>query len=426
VTAEPGAARVRRAMSPGRTDGAAGNLDIAQRPDLLALERGTGLVLGLDGREVLPAPSGRSPRVVLEATIEKALQRSPCVVSFSGGRDSSAVLAVAASVARRHGLPLPVPVSLVFPDSRSADAHEWQELVVRHLELPDWQRIVLTDEMDIVGPIAAPVLFRHGTMSPFNAFFHVPIFERAAGGSVLSGAFGDEIMTADWAWHRENQVAQRRARLLPMDVARMAVASSPSWSRSAFLRIRDRAKASPLRRPGWLRESAFETVLRTRKQLRARESLSFDRSVRNVLWPLRSRALGYQSMRTLAADHDVHYEAPFSTGDFVAAVCAQQSWRMPATRAAALADLAGDVLPVRLPTRTDKAWFDTSFFNRHARAFAREWDGSGVDHDYVDADQLRENWLTADEPDARTYVLLQQAWLTAQGLADQRLAGRDG
>ena len=56
-----------------------------------------------------------SPRAALEAVVLRALLRPPCLVSFSGGRDSSLVLAIASDVARRHGLPLPVPATNRFP-----------------------------------------------------------------------------------------------------------------------------------------------------------------------------------------------------------------------------------------------------------------------------------------------------------------------
>ena len=52
-----------------------------------------------------------APRAALDQAILSGLQRAPCVVSFSGGRDSSLVLAAAVDAARRHGLPLPVPVT---------------------------------------------------------------------------------------------------------------------------------------------------------------------------------------------------------------------------------------------------------------------------------------------------------------------------
>src|SRR5690606_42164979 len=52
-----------------------------------------------------------TPRAALEAVIGRALRRPPCYVSFSGGRDSSAVLSVATGVARRGGLADPVPLT---------------------------------------------------------------------------------------------------------------------------------------------------------------------------------------------------------------------------------------------------------------------------------------------------------------------------
>jgi asparagine synthase (glutamine-hydrolysing) len=61
-------------------------------------------------------------------------------------------------------------------------------------------------------------------------------------------------------------------------------------------------------------------------------------------------------------------------------------------------------------SRRSKATFNHQFFGPATRAFADAWDGSGVDHDVVDADRLRQEWL-ADCPDGRTMGLLQEAWL---------------
>ncbi|HEY2429742.1 MAG TPA: hypothetical protein VGI06_12480, partial [Acidimicrobiales bacterium] len=60
------------------------------------------------------APARSDPRAALEAAILDGLRRPPCIVAFSGGRDSSAVLAVAVDAARRHGLAPPVPLTHVF------------------------------------------------------------------------------------------------------------------------------------------------------------------------------------------------------------------------------------------------------------------------------------------------------------------------
>ena len=91
---------------------------------LAPLEVATGLVLGVDPRREVVAPRldvAESPLRAFERAVLPALRRGPCLVSFSGGRDSSAVLAVATGIARREGLPLPIPVTNVFPGAATTD-----------------------------------------------------------------------------------------------------------------------------------------------------------------------------------------------------------------------------------------------------------------------------------------------------------------
>ena len=124
--------------------------------DIAPLELASGMVRGTDP-DVGPLPTvdpGLTARAAFQDVMRRALSRPPCVVSFSGGRDSSAVLALAAHVARQDGLPLPIPVSQRFPESADPNEDEWQELVVRHLGLPDWVRSSFTDELDSIGPYA--------------------------------------------------------------------------------------------------------------------------------------------------------------------------------------------------------------------------------------------------------------------------------
>jgi hypothetical protein len=73
------------------------------------------------------------PVQVLERLLLEALLEPPCIIGFSGGRDSSALLAVAVQVARREGLDLPVPVTKTYPDVPATDETDWQELVIRWL-----------------------------------------------------------------------------------------------------------------------------------------------------------------------------------------------------------------------------------------------------------------------------------------------------
>src|SRR4029453_2177355 len=73
----------------------------------------------------------RDPVRALEDATLPALERPPCVVSFSGGRDSSVVLAAAVRAARREGLPAPIPLSAQNPECPKADESRWQEMVIR-------------------------------------------------------------------------------------------------------------------------------------------------------------------------------------------------------------------------------------------------------------------------------------------------------
>ena len=76
--------------------------------------------------------------------------------------------------------------------------------------------------------------------------------------------------------------------------------------------------------------------------------------------------------------------------------------------------------PVRRPAaprgagaHAPRRCFANAVFTRYTREFARTWNGTGVDTDLVDAEALRENWLSPT-PHAPSMTLLQQAWLAAR------------
>ena len=133
----------------------------------------------------------------------------PCLVSFSGGHDSSLVLAIAVSVAWRRGSPLPVPITWRFPDVPATTESAVQEAVVTALGLSDWVILPARDELDLVGPVARRVLLRHGLQYPPNTFLHAPLLERAAGGSFLTGVGGDQVL-GGWARPRRPWALRRR------------------------------------------------------------------------------------------------------------------------------------------------------------------------------------------------------------------------
>ena len=83
------------------------------------IELATSLVTGRRPAPARPFGAGRSLLPSLQAcsssVLLRSLQRPPCVVAFSGGRDSAGLLAAATRAARRHGLPLPIPATYRFP-----------------------------------------------------------------------------------------------------------------------------------------------------------------------------------------------------------------------------------------------------------------------------------------------------------------------
>jgi asparagine synthetase B (glutamine-hydrolysing) len=375
------------------------------------LEIACGLVFGLDDDTTPPEPTTEDPRRELERAVRRALERPPCLVSFSGGRDSSAILALATHVARRDGLPLPVPATNRFMDVPLSEESDWQEQVVAHLGLDDWIVLQHTDELDCLGPVATSVLRRHGLLWPFNVFFHEPFLRLAEGGSILTGIGGDEML-AEAMWRRfRASVRGRRPR--PRDLLRVAYLCAPPRVRKYALEQR-----TEIHYP-WLRADARREVLARHADQSARAPVGW---AGYLDWVRRLRYLrvGGASKAALAEDAGVLDVHPFLASGFSAALASLPRRGRYADRTDAMRSLFGDLLPEAVIERRTKASFDGAFWNDASRAFASEWDGSGVDTELVDVEALRTEWLSSS-PDARSYTLAQSVWL-ARSAAQAPLA----
>ena len=384
---------------------------------LSPLDIAAGMMIGDDpATPALDAGDPLSPREALRTLVLRALHRPPCLVSFSGGRDSSAMLAVAVDEARRHGLPLPIPITARFPGVEETEETAWQESMLEHLGLDDWIRVDITDELDAVGPVAATVLRRHGVVYPYNTHFHVPLFERASGGSLITGAAGDELMTP-LLWGLVARLLYRVDRVRrPADVARVLIAKGPRVLRHRAVAYRLRLQGLP-----WLRPDVDRHVRRQAVAWYADQPFRFDDALLGWWWRSKYLQYGRTSLTLVAQDHDVVVYEPFSDPLLIRAMAQRGSLTGFPSRAAAMEDLFGDLLPPATTKRESKALFTDVLFNRHSRAFAAEWRGGGVPDDLVDQRRLREAWL-APEGDCRTLLLLQSAWLTEVG-TDGQAAG---
>jgi asparagine synthase (glutamine-hydrolysing) len=371
--------------------------------------------------DLAAAPSaldpGCAPLTALERAILPALRHPPCVVGFSGGRDSSALLALTAQLARREGLPPPIPLTMRFPWSSAAGESSWQERVVSHLELADWERIEPRD-LDLVGPVAARCLLGHGLLWPANTHAHLPLLERAGDGSLLTGFDGDSLF-GGWAFARVGAVLRGRAAPEPRDLLRLGHAAAPRFVRGWV--GRRRAKAGSTAR--WLRpevQDAWAAALCEWTPVRWSAHVAmFERSPRWL-------AVSCASMQALAGDTGTLVVHPFLDRDFLASLRhAGGAWGW-GDRSATMAALFGDLLPQETVARATKARFDEVFWGEQSRAFAREWDGGGIDEDLVDPVALRAEWLS-ERPDARSSTLLQSAWLHVnRGSSTVSAAGEAG
>ena len=372
------------------------------------LELALGIVLGTDAPAEGDVAAPPDPLAALDAAVLPALRRSPCLVSFSGGRDSSAVLAAAVSVARREGLPDPIPATIRAPGAPAADESRWQELVVAHLGLDDWLRLPFGGELDVVGPIAGRVLRRHGLLWPFNAHFHVPMLEAARGGGLLTGIGGDELFGAATS-SRAAAVLTGRVRPVPRDVRRVALYLAPH-----FARRRWHGRAGVPMHP-WLTASGDRAARAALAAWQAAQPRRLAERMQQVR-AARYMRVGTDSLAVLARDSDTALVHPLLDRALWASVRGSAPRGGFFGRTDAMEAIFGALLPAELLRRGDKAGFDEVFFHEHSRAFAASWEGPG--DELVDGRALREHWL-GDSPRAQSFTLLQAAWLASAERIEQ-------
>ncbi len=367
------------------------------------MEVATGAVLGDVG--CAPGARGGDLRAAVEAAVRRALRQAPCVVAFSGGRDSSIVLALALAVARREGLPLPIPITLEF-DGEGTRESDWQERVIAHLEVDEWVRVPLGEELDLLGDVATAGLRRHGLLYPANAHFIVPLASAAAGGSLLTGLAGDSVF-GEWPWNDVARLLAGHRRPRPRDARRVV-----HWLAPGGARVLRCAASADCRRP-WLHGAFGRRATLRLAQEAARTPRTWPGQVRAVC-ASRAWRLTEQNVSILAADHGAGAHAPFLDPAVLEALAVSGGRWGWGNRTATLKALFSDLLPDWILERTSKAEFSQPFFSANTRRFARAWDGrTGVDETAIDGEVLRATWL-ADRPNFQSSTLLQATWLAVE------------
>jgi asparagine synthase (glutamine-hydrolysing) len=376
---------------------------------LSSLELASGILLGRDDGPPLDGPvhASGSARAAFDAVLRDLLQEQPCLITFSGGRDSSAVLAVAMHVARVEGLPEPIPVTLRFPDAPASVEHEWQQHVISHLGCREWERREIHDELDLVGPVAGRLMEALGTLYPYNVHLLEPLMREARGGTLVTGLGGDQNFVPAG---RALDVLARRSRPVPKDVVRIPLAFAPRSVRRAWLRRQD-----PMQFP-WLRPEANAGLARAYLEDLARRPARWDRRLRD-LWRLRFMRETMRNLARVADQAGSRIAHPFGAPTFVDALAREAGAVGYGNRSQAMRTLFGDVLPSDLTGRPTKATFNEALWNRHTVAYVEALDVPAVAAslerlgivDLVEPERLVSHWRGA-KPMPNSFPLLQECW----------------
>jgi asparagine synthetase B (glutamine-hydrolysing) len=360
---------------------------------------------------VEPGPSELTPAQALEATILPCLLRPPCLVMFSGGRDSSLLLAAACDVARRHHLDSPIAITMRFPAFPDANEDSWQELMIHHVGNPEWVKLTFEDEVDAVGPISRELLLRYGPLWAPSMQMVAAIAVHARGGAVLTGDSGDEI------FGRHRAMAPRKV------VGRRGRAPSELWAeaardcapRSVRRSIKRRAITEDMSAQHWLKPAALEALVDRILADDLTLPLRWDRSI-GLLGQRRTWLMHEWNRELLSVEWDTRFGSPFADATFTRALqSAGGRWGYGSRSGLMRANFSG-LLPEEIIVRTDKASFNEAVFARHTREFVDTWNGEGLNDDLVDADKLAAHWREeASEIWFSSVMLLKQAWLATRG-----------
>lgn len=343
-----------------------------------------------------------SPRQALESIVESAFTGAPVYVLFSGGRDSSAVLALAVLIARRLGADDPIPVTGQHPEAPRSSESEWQDLVLDHLKIKERVILEFRGEQSLLGDAARAGLARHGLLWPPALHLHGAIYRQLAPGIVLSGEGGDLAIEGRRITKLEEAVRKRWIRTSireAIDLARV---------RKTQKQISDTIlMASP-----WLTAEGRRLLPEVVRPLK--EPLAWSRSLRAVV-EARPAAMSRTNFAGVVHAHGHDPVNPFDDETFFSALEAAGGFWGFGGRTEMMRFLFSDLLPDAILSRTTKAAFNETRWTPVEREFAAAWTGSGVDEGLVDPERLRNEWLN-DSPSPLSSVSLHAAWLADNDL----------
>lgn len=353
----------------------------------------------------------RRARVVLEELIKDALDsRGPSFVLFSGGRDSSAVLAIASHVARREGLPLPIPVTARYPHSPETDETAWQQMVLNHLKLSNAHVLEFDGEQRVLGEAARLGMSRLGVLWPASLHVKGAILSHLGPGSLMTGEGGDFVI--DGLRMGELRLPIHRHRPRRQELRRALAAGAPRTL--GFKRSRGggnflTARARPV----------YESALKRNDSKR----FLWHRQVRHM-FDAPYVIVAEAGSDLVISDSGLCQHRLFTHPRFVDALAREGGAFGFGGRTQTFRHLVGDLLPEAVIGRTSKAWFNSTRWGPDEDQFARTWDGTGIDPEWVDHDALRNEWLSPGRSSAAEF-LIQVAWFAKQGIRPATRTSRE-
>lgn len=350
--------------------------------------------------------SSSNPIDVLDEILLEALRKTPCVVTFSGGRDSSLLLARAAMVAKKHGLPAPVALTHRYPaEDVDAQETEWQNRVVDHLRVLDlpleWVINDVTTEFDILGKPLTDLLAANGR--PFfppasgSSLFD---YNFAAGGSLVTGEFGDELFANSRSYRFRRSLSELRtpSRNSIRSIVRPLLRS---------MRSVDAEEIAILTGITWLTEDARRELLASFKEA-SDDDFGWKSEVRRKL-DTRALSVSIMTRDRIAGLFGSTPVDPFLDPRFIESWCSYIGY-FGVSRNQSMRILSDGLLPDSVIEREGKAFFNRSRFGEDTKNFTTNWDGAGLDLPEVDVGLLREAWKQ-NLVTLQSAILLQHAWL---------------
>jgi hypothetical protein len=383
------------------------NLGDGNVAGLTAFDIATSSMLGVDDHHPpLPDPGPNpDPAKLLEAVFLPHLEAGHCLITFSGGRDSAGTLAFATELARREGLPDPIPATLRM--ARNTQGEECQEEVVRALGLRDWFKYEVDDELEVLGPVATDVLRRIGMVFPATAYTMNPLLEAASGGTLAIGTGGSDFY-AYWRLSPIADVLAGKRRPTRRDLKLLAPNLLPNAVRVRALR------RQPFLQLPWLHPEVRDRAALGMAKRVAESPLGYSAAGRAERLH-RCHAGTVNSLTTLADAAGARLLLPLFDPHYGAAGLKVYGWRGPGSRDTILREHLGHLLPESAIRHRDYVGLSRSLWGERTRAFAEAWSGEGLDETLVDPAAVRAAWLQ-EKPDWRAVALLQVAWLHDHGL----------